>query len=371
MFNEKQQGSYHNRIRHSSSIDSGDPIALMSPRRTTIPFDLLTRDYDIAAQSMPLLHREEDNHLTTFDPHAPEHLSKQLIPTRLHEIEKYLWLAGRPYAPPPLHRQLLLGRTILLTEQLDLHLVWSIEPLQIFLKPLPAYLLDTEFWERHLLCKSTECICSLGTSKGQGGGALCAQQAMYRDALGLLQSYIAMLVSQSDFDLAIQYRLLPADIIWQEWRSLVQRAYSASSTLPPSSPRYRYGQLRLGRLNAMYRLIPSLASISRSSMSHTGYRGYFHRYRDYAALIRTNFSWLLAGTAYVVVVLTAMQVGLATERLGNSRSFQNASFGFTAFSILFPVAGAGIVSVVALILSVKTFFDARHSRNQVLNAQSG
>jgi hypothetical protein len=40
---------------------------------------------------------------------------------------------------------------------------------------------------------------------------------------------------------------------------------------------------------------------------------------------------------YITIVLTAMQVGLATHRLCNDDRFQNASYGFTIFSILTPL----------------------------------
>ncbi|EJP61010.1 uncharacterized protein BBA_10046 [Beauveria bassiana ARSEF 2860] len=47
-------------------------------------------------------------------------------------------------------------------------------------------------------------------------------------------------------------------------------------------------------------------------------------------------SLCLAGqaTLFMAIVLTAMQVGLATESLGHNQAFRSASYGFTGFSVL-------------------------------------
>lgn len=47
----------------------------------------------------------------------------------------------------------------------------------------------------------------------------------------------------------------------------------------------------------------------------------------------------------MVLVLTAMQVGLATNYLSKSEAFHAASYGFTVFAILGPV---GVVIILGL-----------------------
>ncbi len=59
--------------------------------------------------------------------------------------------------PRPLHYQKAVGRNVVVHERADLHLVWDEQ--RIFLKPIPRYLLDRDFW-RHILsceggCEST------------------------------------------------------------------------------------------------------------------------------------------------------------------------------------------------------------------------
>jgi hypothetical protein len=90
-----------------------------------------------------------------FSPCA--YLTLDLRTPGLNHIHIYLWLAGLPNAARPLHRQRLLERSILITEDPDEHLVWLEAP--IFIKPLPDYLLDYEYWRDNLctdeeLCKS-------------------------------------------------------------------------------------------------------------------------------------------------------------------------------------------------------------------------
>ncbi|KAF0319168.1 UDP-N-acetylglucosamine transferase subunit ALG13 [Colletotrichum asianum] len=40
-------------------------------------------------------------------------------------------------------------------------------------------------------------------------------------------------------------------------------------------------------------------------------------------------AWITTATVYLVVVLTAMQVGLSTDALKDNNTFQRASYGFT------------------------------------------
>lgn len=53
---------------------------------------------------------------------------------------------------------------------------------------------------------------------------------------------------------------------------------------------------------------------------------------------------------YIVVVLTAMQIGLAADKLKDKESFQSASYGFTVFAILGPLIFAVFIIVAFLVL---------------------
>ncbi len=71
--------------------------------------------------------------------YLPQFLKTNLEVSRLSNIFSFLWFAGRPCNVRPLHRQRLFQRSIIITEQADLHLVWYDN--QIYIKPLPPFLL--------------------------------------------------------------------------------------------------------------------------------------------------------------------------------------------------------------------------------------
>lgn len=67
------------------------------------------------------------------------------------------------------------------------------------------------------------------------------------------------------------------------------------------------------------------------------------RWDRYGAFFHDHFAWLASATVYIAVVLTAMQVKLATEALSHNRAFQSASYGFTVFSILGLLVAALVI----------------------------
>ena len=75
-------------------------------------------------------------------------------------------------------------------------------------------------------------------------------------------------------------------------------------------------------------------------------------YYQYSDILRRNFAWILIAFVYVSIVLTAMQVGLATERLGKSNVFQRASYGFAVFSMITPLVTFAVVTLNFLGLSI-------------------
>src|ERR1700728_4071900 len=98
---------------------------------------------------LPAAHRNKD---TLEYPSADlTYLEQELNLERLNNVHGYLWLAGRPMPPRPLHYQRAASRETVVVEQMDLHLLW--EPSKMYLKPIPRYLLDYDFWNENLVCK--------------------------------------------------------------------------------------------------------------------------------------------------------------------------------------------------------------------------
>ncbi|KAM0798677.1 hypothetical protein BDR22DRAFT_881600 [Usnea florida] len=250
-------------------------------------------------------------------------IKKELNLERLHSIMKWMWVVGRPMPPRALHYQLLLSRDIFLTERMDMHLVWTTD--RIFLKPIPRFLLEPKIWRAKSHSKSV--------NKCNGGLRVCA--------LGFLFSYAALIAHESDFHIAKEKHLLPEQVTWSAWVALVKQL-DTKNIYDKIDERFKYGELRLSRLNNIYRL-------TRWPLLLKPYMSRWHQYGDF---FHDNFTWLASTTVYIVVVLTAMQVGLAADRLKSNRSFQSASYGFTVFSILGPLVAAVLITVAFLVLFV-------------------
>ncbi|KAK8010355.1 hypothetical protein PG990_009320 [Apiospora arundinis] len=248
-------------------------------------------------------------------------IEKELELGRLARLSTKLWIAGRPVPPRPLHGQQMLGREIVITEQMDLHLVWTSG--RIYIKPLPRFLLEPCLWREYLSCP-IGCSCSSSTDP------VCRHQRLRRCALGFLFSYAALICHESDFYFALERNLLPKKVDWDIWRRFIAELL-AHQIYCQIDTRFYYGELRLSRLNKLQCLA-----------SGSAYMAPWNRYGDF---FHDNFAWLASATVYVAVVLTAMQVGLATS-LATNGVFQAASYGFSVFSILGPLV------VMFLILAV-------------------
>jgi hypothetical protein len=253
-------------------------------------------------------------------------LEHELGQGRLEPFYTWLWFAGRPSPPRPLHHQVLLGRQIFISERMDLHLVWDRD--RIHLKPLPKFLLEPRFWSDCLSCRGGdghECAVS------QDPSTICLHRHIWKCAFGFLSSYAALICHESDFALAKEAHLLPPQIEWTDWRLFVMQLNTEHNNNNIDT-RFIYGELRLSRLNQLQYFNSGFA----------GRRGYLPRWQRYGDFLREHFAWLATVTVYMAVVLTAMQVGLATTSLAANEMFQSASYGFTIFSIVGPLISTAL-----------------------------
>ncbi|KAJ0131004.1 Uncharacterized protein HZ326_25900 [Fusarium oxysporum f. sp. albedinis] len=278
-------------------------------RRLTPPFSKKNALVHDVQRVTPFLDVGKDTHA---------YLETDLHTPRLDKIYSFLWLAGLPRPARPLHRQNLLLRTIYLTENPEEHLVWH--DASIFIKPMPAYLLDYEFREQEI----------------------CNDATLYGSAYGFLMSYVWLVRHNSDLRAASGAGLLPADIDWNDWVAFVTNLNIRldGTTFCEANRRYRYGELRLSRLNTLYRL--GLAGFSIRNVVH----GFMSGSVRYTAFFERNFGWILAVFVYLTVVLSAMQVALATDRFGRSGHFQQFSYGLALLSIAFALAAVFVMLFV-------------------------
>lgn len=166
-------------------------------------------------------------------------------------------------------------------------------------------------------------------------------------AFGFLYTYACLISSESDFFMANENRLLPrrandATIEWADWKALARELLRMHKRDPDVvHPRFLRAELRLSRINIIHRFtrLPS-------------FDPYLRGWRNYGSLFRDNLAWMATATI-IALVLTAMQVGLATERLQGNADFQQASYGFTVFALLGRLCTFGLVVLGALFSLVK------------------
>ncbi|KAK5707220.1 N-acetylglucosaminyldiphosphodolichol N-acetylglucosaminyltransferase catalytic subunit alg13 [Elasticomyces elasticus] len=272
----------------------------------------------IDAEDLPAAFRTRTKIAASTTSSFESFLDVDLSVQRIDDIKHHLWLVGRPYLPRPLNIQIVLGRTIVPTSDASLHLVWTSS--RIFVKPLPRYMLSQAFYQRHL-----------------------SPPHPHGPALGLLHSYLALVPTELDFVLAHETHLLPHSLEWKDWRALARRLldhYPGDTIRDHLPARYGYGELRLGRLDKIYRIRQGewLHGYS-TSTGHPSYEAFFAE----------NLGTFAAATVYIIVVLTALQLGLTTERLDDNHTFQNVCYGFAIFAIVSPIAALGSVMAISLV----------------------
>ena len=129
--------------------------------------------------------RDKDN-IVVPTPDDVNCLGRELFVDKINAIQDWLWVCGRPTPPRPLHHQLVIQRDIILTENPELHLVWSKS--RMFLKPMPGWLLDPDFWPKFILEDPRN------PDPERKKLTACAR--------GFLFSYTALISHESDFRIA-------------------------------------------------------------------------------------------------------------------------------------------------------------------------
>lgn len=308
-----------------------------------VPFSvsLLSSDETSADSLLPASFRTSSDDIVAscHDPWGC--IASELNLDRPRQIHSILWLAGRQRLPRALHYQIVVSREVLITERMDMHLVRTRR--EIFIKPLPRYLLEPMFWSTYLQC-TDGCICSTAHD-AQNKLLMCETRKHWRVAFGFLLSYVALIAHESDLIIAQQRHLVSSSITWGAWRvfagDILAHADSSSITKVNVDERFYYGELSLSRLSKLYRLKQSRLS-----------GDYLVQWRHHSPFFSDRFKWLATATVYIALVLAAMQVGLATTHLGANESFQVASSGFTVFAIIAPLAAVALFALESCYVGV-------------------
>ena len=157
----------------------------------------------------------------------------------------------------PLHRYKMMGFEVLHTQQIDLHLLKFSN--RLLLKPLSEYMLDFEFWQEHICERSRSTrVC------------LWVPVILHLAALFTL-----------GFEACTRPFLVPSFITWHWWKEFAKDYLQRIdvNALDQVNKRYHFGDLRLGRINSIYR--------TRFMFTHF-VRGYLYRYNRYVIFFQRN-----------------------------------------------------------------------------------
>lgn len=215
-------------------------------------------------------------------------LTRELCSDDLDRVSDRLWWMSTQSSGniSALHRQLVKRRSITVTENPKLHLLWIYD--RVFIKPLPRFILNHEFWKEYL-CR----------------GDTAEEERIRRAALGYLRTYHHLIQHESDLRIAQDPSLclVPQAVSWEHFCHF--KSMFSSILDADVSPRYRYGEIRLTRLNLYAPIL-----LRRSNFQRVD-----HQYGQYFARF---YGPILFIFGFVSVALSGLQVVVSVETGGGT-----------------------------------------------------
>ncbi|KAJ5300383.1 uncharacterized protein N7443_005385 [Penicillium atrosanguineum] len=270
----------------------------------------------------PSRHVPGHPHVPLFDRRKVWDLLVNEFCSELDSIASHLWWMSKQDSGSisPLHRQRVKRRTIVVTEDPKLHLVWIHD--RIFIKPLPRYIGSYTFWRDYL--------CIEAGSEGRG-------PPTRRAALGFLRTYYHLIKHESDLRIAQDpsLGLIPAAITWEQFCNFTSSLAGIADE--KVSPRYAYGEIRLTRLNFYAPIL-----LGKSHFQKVDYQ-----YAEYFARLYAPFLFVLA---VVSVILSGLQI---VASVGNDAG-SSWTMGMSLWiSVAFIVASCGLLFTFGFLVVYK------------------
>ncbi|KAF8523332.1 hypothetical protein BU17DRAFT_74988 [Hysterangium stoloniferum] len=259
-------------------------------------------------------------------------LRDELLVNNLDKLSPLFWLVAKPDHShiSSLHYQKVRGREIVISEKPGLHLVWYYN--RVFIKPLPLYLTNYVFWEHFLSRDDPD------------------TRALRKAALGYLRSYYYLIGHQSDLDIAHQMNLIDSE--WKLKSVLNFLKHFQNVGKDEVSRRFRYGELRLSRLNTITRL--------------RGMGFFYHKvYGQYGPFLAATVAPFVFVFALLSIILAAFQVVLAVQQLADIpppwNTFVEVSRWFSVVCIVFSaLVGVFVLLLIAILLLRELVYAIRH-----------
>ncbi|KAI0897096.1 hypothetical protein F4806DRAFT_464150 [Annulohypoxylon nitens] len=264
---------------------------------------------------------DQDKYRVLTDPNSdiPRFLKGDLSLEVLEKVSGPLWESSSKKIATRLHLQIAMGRTIVVYDGLNFHLLCD-QQNNIYVKPIPRYLLCSDFWKRHLKCPA-DCSCIKEPRSNCG--------SIRGVAFGFLYTYSGLISTEVDFHLANEKYLLPrkkdgSTIEWEKWKTLSREVLK----------RIRPNKIHPRFLDAELRVYIHSLGIADTLIGLRSLKPYSPDSRRSVTLFR---NYMTAAGVFIALILTALQVGLATDGLKDDPLFQGASYTFTVIAILCPI----------------------------------
>jgi hypothetical protein len=293
----------------SAAVSDSSDVESNMPPSSTPPFDQkLSLSVGSSSGGIP------GNPVIPASTTEGKYLKKELSVDKLNKIFVHLWWAGRPDNNRALHAQAMMKREVVPCENINMHLVWH--DTTIYVKPLPVWLLNHEFFKNKI----------------------SSDDDLRKLANGFLKTYTRLVAYPIDFGIAKEKGLLPEDVkSWDQWSAIANSLVDNITEVDDIHRRYKYGELRLRRLNHIMRFWHFGAS-------------YHSVYVQYDNFFTQNFGWLLLLVVYVSAILSAMQVVLATTQ--NGPAFGAVSYWFSVMAVIIIALGVALQVLLFIVLFI-------------------
>ncbi|KAL7919548.1 hypothetical protein ACQKWADRAFT_315597 [Trichoderma austrokoningii] len=191
-------------------------------------------------------------------------LTSDLSVDRLLQVFDCFFVLGNgTVSPRTLSYQQALGLDVTAVDSMEMHMLYTKN--KMFIKPLARYLMEPKFWYEHLECPD-DCVYHDTFTMLRQGAQLhnsrrftsirpCSHSILWRRAMGFAFSYVALVSTQSDFDIAKAKALIPDDVTFDDWKHFVARVLSGCGggrILKLMDKRFTYGELDLARVNQVF-----------------------------------------------------------------------------------------------------------------------
>jgi hypothetical protein len=253
--------------------------------------------------------------------------------SRFKALRKMLWLIAIHGAPRSLYYQKFLRREIVIAEELDLHLVWAKS--RIFIKPLPDFLLNYDFWETHISC----------------------EPQLHRAACGLLYSYCGLIRFGHDLQVAKDCHLVNANLDYRAWSEFARTTLS-NLNVDNIDTRFQYGEMRLHRLDTIYRC--STDGFSLSSI----FQGFSHALNESYVPYMDQYNNAVSAFGAFVIILSAFNLSLSAHSGNPNPDLRQAAYGFAIFAMILCATLIALFIVLPLISSVVALYASNRARKQ-------